>query len=172
MTTQTLSLAQYEQNAKQFKPTSGLAAKNSNDVRTFLYEWFTRFEHVSTVGYFLSHLDDSNMSLSFPGMEPLASHAAFAGWYDNLLAQTLWNFHDISAVQIQQTAPGKFMVSFIVNWYGEVRPGSEQLAGWQSRSDSHIYHHAVRQTWELSASDDLTISKLLVTGADTPSPIQ
>lgn len=171
MTTQT-SLSQYEQSAKQFKPEAGLASKNPNDVRAFLYEWFTRFEHVSEVGYFLSHLDDQDMSISFPGMEPLTSHAAFTGWYDNLLTQTLWNFHDISALQIQPTAPEKFKLSFIVDWYGEVRPGSEQLAGWQSRNDSHIYHHKVRQTWELSAGDNFTIGKLLVTGADAPSPIQ
>jgi hypothetical protein len=54
---------------------------------------------------------------------------------------------------------------------GEVKPDSEQLAGWQSRNDSYIYHHRVRQTWTVRAGDRLLIEKLVVTGADTPSPI-
>lgn len=170
-TTQALPLATYERQALQFKPERGLAATNPNDVRRFLYDWFTHFEHASAVDYYLGHLDDQNMSLVFPGMAPFTSHAAFSGWYQNLLAQTLWNFHDLSAIQVRQTGPQHYLVSFVVDWYGEVRPGSEQLAGWQSRGDSHLYHHRLRQTWTVRAGERLVIEKLVVTGGDTPSPI-
>jgi hypothetical protein len=161
----------YEAQARQFKPVNGLAAANSNDVRRFVYDWFTHFEHAAPADFYLSHLDDKNMSLTFPGMAPLTSHAAFTGWYGNMLAQTLWNFHDVSALQIKQTAAQEFLVSFVIDWYGEVKPTSTQLAGWQSRSDSNIYHHKLRQTWTVKTGERMLIEKLVVTGGDTPSPI-
>lgn len=164
------SVARYEQLVKRFEPQQ-LAATNSNDVRRFVYDWFTHFEHASSVDFYLEHLDEKNLSVTFPGMAPLTSHQQFSGWYDNLLAQTRWNFHDLSALQIQQREPGRYLVSFVVDWYGEVKSDSTQLAGWQSRKDSRLYHHRVRQTWTVTSSDRLTIAKLVVTGGDTPSPI-
>jgi hypothetical protein len=171
MATRAVRVTDYESNVKHFKPTQGLAATNRNDVRRFVYEWFTQFEHAAPVDYYLSHLDNKNMSLAFPGMAPLASHADFTGWYSNLLAQTLWNFHEVSALQIQQTGSQKYLVSFVIDWYGEVKPDSAQLAGWQSRSDSNLYHRSLRQTWTVRTGERLVVEKLVVTPGDTPSPI-
>src|SRR5579859_4328967 len=72
---------------------------NANDVRRFVYEWFTHFEHLADVEYYVDHIDAAHMRISFPGMAPLTTHAAFAAWYTNLLAQTLWNFHDLAQIQ-------------------------------------------------------------------------
>jgi len=165
-------LDSYETQVGQFKPASGLAATNSNDLRRFVYDWFTHFEHASASDFYLSHLDNKNMSITFPGMAPLASHADFTAWYNNLLAQTKWNFHDVSALQVRQTAPQEFLVSFIIDWYGEVKADSSQLAGWQSRSDSFLYHHKLRQTWTVKTGERMVIEKLVVSGGDTPSPIR
>jgi len=171
MTNQAVPLGRYESQVGAFKPVRGLSAANRNDVRRFVYDWFTHFEHASNVDFYLAHLDDENMSLAFPGMTPLQSHADFAGWYNNLLAQTLWNFHDVSALQVEEMAPGRFLVSFIVDWYGEVKAESPQLSGWQSRSDSRLYHRTLRQTWNVSIDERVVIEKLVVSPGDTPSPI-
>jgi hypothetical protein len=171
MTTQPISATSHESQAKQFKPVHGLAATNLNDLRLFLYEWFTHFEHAAPTDFYLSHLDDKTMLVAFPGMAPLTSHADFAGWYENLLARTLWNFHDVSAIQIKRTGPQEYLISFVVDWWGEVKSDSNQLAGRQSRSDSFFYHHRLRQTWTVKAGDRLLIENLVVTGADAPSPI-
>src|SRR5262252_2024486 len=40
-----------------------------------------------------------------------------------------WNFHDVSAIQIKQTAARQYLATFVVDWYGEVRADSDQLAG-------------------------------------------
>jgi hypothetical protein len=172
VTTQPVSVASYESRVKQFKPEHGLAATNLNDLRPFLYEWFTHFEHAAPTDFYLSHLDDKKMYVAFPGLAPFTSHVDFAGWYDNLLAQTQWNFHDVTAIQIKQTTPQEYLISFVVDWYGEVRSESDQVAVWQSRSDSFLYHHTLRQTWTMKVGDRLLIEKLVVTGGDTPSPIR
>jgi hypothetical protein len=172
MTTPPISLAAYETDVKRFKPERARSAANPNDIRLFLYKWFTKFEHAAPIDFYLRHLEDRHMQVVFPGMEPLTSHAAFAGWYENLLAQTLWNFHDVSAIQIQQTGPAEYLVSFIVDWYGEVKPDSDQRTGWQSRSDTFLYHRTLRQTWTIEVGDRLHIVKLVVSAGDTPSPIR
>jgi hypothetical protein len=172
VTAQPVSVASYESRVKQFKPEHGLTATNLNDLRLFLYEWFTHFEHAAPTDFYLSHLDDKKMYVAFPGLAPFTSHIDFAGWYDNLLAQTQWNFHDVSAIQIKQTTPQEYLISFVVDWYGEVRSESDQVAVWQSRSDSFLYHHTLRQTWTMKVGDRLLIEKLVATGGDTPSPIR
>jgi hypothetical protein len=144
---------------------------NSNDLRPFIYEWFTHFEHAAPADFYLNHLDEENLDVRFPGSGPIASHADFAGWYENLLTQTLWNFHDISAIQVKETAAQQYLVTFVVNWYGEVRGDSDQLAAWQSRSDSSLYDYFIRQTWTITVGDRAVIQKLVVADGDTPSPI-
>src|SRR3569623_378379 len=161
----------YEAEIIRFKPKDGLAAPNTNDVRQFVYEWFTHFEHAAPVAYYLDHLAETNLKVAFPGATPLTSQAEFAGWYSNLLAQPLWNFHDVSKLQVERVTAKEFRVSFIVDWYGEVRADSEQLAGWQVRSDSNLYHHTLRQTWTIKVADQLRIESLVVSAGDTPSPI-
>ena len=169
MTTDTAS--EYEPQVTRFKPEDGLVPTTTNDLRSFLYDWFAHFEHAAPTDFYLSHLDDGNMDIQFPGSEPIRSHAGFTGWYENLLAQTLWNFHDIHAIQIKKTAPLGYLVSFVVDWYGEVKADSDQLAGWQSRSDSFLYHHFIRQTWTIGVGDRLVIRKLVAAPGETPSPI-
>jgi hypothetical protein len=78
----------------------------------------------------------------------------------------------ISAIQIKQIATSQYLVTFLFNWYGEVRADSDQLAGYQSRSDSRLYHHLIRQTWTINTVDDRPVIQTLVgEGGDSPSPI-
>jgi hypothetical protein len=165
------ALADYETEIVRFKPSAGLAATNSNDVREFVFDWFRHFEHAAAPDYYVAHLSATDLKLAFPGGEPLTSPSAFVAWYNNLLAQTVWNFHDVSQLQVKRVSATEFAVSFIVDWYCEVRADSEQLAGWQVRSDSNLYHHTLRQTWTVKAADQLRIESLVVSAGDTPSPI-
>ena len=171
MTTHTASVLEYETQVTRFKPEHGLVPPTTNDLRSFLYDWFAHFEHAAPTDFYLGHLDDGNMDVQFPGVDPINSHAGFIAWYENLLAQTSWNFHDIHAIQIEETTPLEYLVTFVVDWYGEVNADSDQLAGWQSRSDSFLYHHVIRQTWTMSVNDRLVIRKLVAAAGDTPSPI-
>ncbi|MFD0751948.1 hypothetical protein ACFQZS_17475 [Mucilaginibacter calamicampi] len=127
------------------------------------------------MAYYLDHLAGKDLYASFPGGgKPLASHADFTQWYNNLLTQTKWNFHDIGNIQVKRTANNEFLVTFIVNWYGEVKADSPQLAGWQSRKDSYLYHYTLRQVWNVSSDEsthNIVIKRLVVSSGDTPSPI-
>jgi hypothetical protein len=171
VTAEAASVVDYEAQVTRFKPESGLAATNSNDLRRFLYDWFAHFEHAASVDFYLEHLAAEDLDLRFPGIDPMTSRADFARWYENLMAQTLWNFHDISAVQIEQVAAEQYLMSFVFHWYGEVRADSDQLAGWQTRADSCLYHHFIRQTWTVTAGERPVIQTLVADSGDAPSPI-
>jgi hypothetical protein len=171
MTAEPASVVDHEARVRRFKPEQGLAATNSNDLRRFLYEWFTHFEHAAPADFCLEHIAGENVDIRFPGSDPITDHAEFVRWYENLLTHTLWNFHDVSAIEIKQTAAQEHLVTFLVDWYGEVRADSDQLAGWQSRSDSCLYHHFIRQTWMITVADRPVIQTLVAAGGDTPSPI-
>jgi hypothetical protein len=171
MIVEATSVVDYEAQVKRFKPKGGRAATNSNDLRRFLYDWFAHFEHAAPADFYLDRLAADGLDLRFPGTEPMTSHADFARWYENLMAQTLWNFHDISAVEIKQVA-GQYLMSFVFHWYGEVRADSEQLARFQSQPESRLYHHFIRQTWTINTVGDRpVIQKLVGESGDSPSPI-
>ena len=171
MTVELASVVDYDAQVRRFQPEDGLAATNPNDLRRFIYEWFTHFEHAAPTDFYLDHLADENLEVRFPGSDPMSSHAAFAAWYENFMAQTVWNFHDISAIQIKQRADGQYLVTFVFNWYGEVRADSDQLVRFQSRPDSCLYHHFIRQTWTVAVGERPVIQKLIGAGGDSPSPI-
>ena len=171
MTVELASVVDYEAQVRRFEPEDGLGSTNSNDLRRFVYDWFTHFEHAARTDFYLDHLDDGNLDVRFPGLDPMTSHADFVRWYENLLAQTLWNFHDVSAIQIEPIAARQYLVTFVVDWYGEVRADSDQPAAWQSRPDSRLYHHFVRQTWTITVGDRPVIQSLVAAAGDSPSPI-
>lgn len=156
MSVQDTSIALFEQQASQFKPANAKISVNTNDIRRFVYDWFTHFEHIADVDYYLSHLDETTMQVAFPGQSPITTHAGFADWYTNLITHTLWNFHDLSQIQVSGATRQGYTVSFLVNWYGEVRADSEQAPGWRTNGESNIYRHHFRQTWTVKVVDGIS----------------
>src|SRR5262249_21838411 len=85
MIADTEPVADYEPHVRRFQPQLGLAATNSNDLRRFVYDWFTHFEHAAPSAFYLDHLDGKRLDVRFPGVEPITSHEGFRRWYENLL---------------------------------------------------------------------------------------
>ena len=119
---------------------------NSNDVARLVYTWFTRFEHRACPESLTAYLADSEqLSVSFPGSEPLHTSQQFTDWYQELLANTTWNLHQLSGLTIQPTVSG-FTVGFDVDWQGAVSDGSE----WPSNLEAGQFRFAMRQDWHVA----------------------
>jgi hypothetical protein len=119
---------------------------NANDVARFVYTWFTLFEHRARTERLTAYLTDGEqLSLSFPGAEPLRTGQQFSAWYDQLLANTTWNFHELSAMTIAPTVSG-FTVGFDVDWQGAVSDGSD----WPSNREGGEFRFAMHQDWQLA----------------------
>jgi catechol 2,3-dioxygenase-like lactoylglutathione lyase family enzyme len=119
---------------------------NANDVARFVYTWFTLFEHRAHAEHLTAHLSDGEqLSLSFPGGEPLRTGQQFAGWYAELLANTTWNFHELSELTIEPTESG-FAIRFDVDWKGAVADGSD----WPSNLEGGQFRFAMQQDWHVA----------------------
>jgi catechol 2,3-dioxygenase-like lactoylglutathione lyase family enzyme len=119
---------------------------NANDVARFVYTWFTLFEHRARAERLTAYLSDGEqLSLRYPGGEPLRSGQQFTGWYDELLANTTWNFHELSGLTIEPTESG-FAIRFDVDWQGAVSDGSD----WPSNVEGGKFRFAMHQDWHVN----------------------
>jgi hypothetical protein len=122
------------------------ASPNANDVARFVYTWFTLFEHRARGESLTAYLSDGDeLSLSFPGGEPMRTREEFADWYRELLINTSWNFHELSGLTVQPTARG-FTVGFDVDWQGGLCDGSE----WPSNLEGGRFRFAIHQDWHVA----------------------
>ena len=119
---------------------------NANDVARFVYTWFTLFEHRARAESLTAYLTDGEeLSLSFPGGKPLQTGQQFTDWYEQLMANTTWNFHELSGLTIQPTVSG-FTVGFDVDWHGAVSDGSQ----WPSNLEGGQFRFAMHQDWHVA----------------------
>ncbi|HEU5353147.1 MAG TPA: hypothetical protein VFU65_01735 [Actinocrinis sp.] len=127
-------------------PPATTEAVNSNDVRRFVYAWFTMFEHRVPTERLTRHLaDDRPILLSFPDAEPLRDAGQFAAWYGQLLGNTAWNFHELTNVTVRAEEGGSYQVGFDVDWQGGVTEDSS----WPTNLPERRFRFALRQKWRV-----------------------
>jgi hypothetical protein len=107
---------------------------------------FTLFEHRARPESLTAYLaDGEQLSLSFPGGEPLRTSQQFTDWYRELLANTTWNFHELPGLTIQPTV-SRFSVGFDADWEGAV----SERSGWPSNLEAGQFRFAMRQDWHVA----------------------
>jgi hypothetical protein len=133
-------------------PLKDSTTPTSNDVRRWIYAWFTMFEHRVAADRLVAHLADESLSLAFPVGEPLRSGAEFAGWYEDLLANTTWNFHELTDITVEATSTGGrpgFAVGLDIGWQGQIVDGSQ----WDSNLPDGQFRFEVHQDWQVVSHD-------------------
>ena len=133
-------------------PMTDSATPTSNDVRRWVYTWFTMFEHRAEPRELVAHLTDGPLSMTFPGGEPLRNRSAFAAWYEDLLANTTWNFHELTNITVQATNTGThptFDVGLDISWQGQIVEGS----GWATNLPAGQFRFEVHQQWQVISQD-------------------
>ena len=133
-------------------PLTDSTTPTSNDVRRWVYSWFTLFEHRAAAERLVAHLADDMLSLTFPGGEPLRSGAEFVAWYAELLANTRWNFHELTNITVEPTSTGSrpsFDVGLDISWQGQTVEGSP----WYSNLPDGQFRFEVHQDWKVISHD-------------------
>ena len=129
-------------------PPATTDAVNANDVRRFVYTWFTMFEHRAPAARLARNLAaDQPIRLWFPGTEPLLDAEQFAEWYGQLLANTVWVFHELANVTVRAEEDGTYQVGFDVDWQGGVTEDSS----WPTNLPGRRFRFALRQQWRVIA---------------------
>lgn len=98
---------------------------NENDVKAFVYNWFAGFDHQSDIGVFKRHLDPEKVDMYFPDTPPsiIKSFSDFEKWYNNVIENIQWNFHEISNLKVSGDEMNGFSVSLDINWKAKTYEG-------------------------------------------------
>lgn len=88
---------------------------SENDVKAFVYKWFSGFDHQADIGVFKRHLNPEKIDMYFPDFL-IKSMADFERWYSNVIDNIQWNSHRISNLKVSGDEITGFSVSLDINW--------------------------------------------------------
>lgn len=121
-----------------------------NDVKSFIYEWFSLFDHQADVGRFLQRLSTVNLTMVLPETT-LRSQADFERWYRGIRERIKTNSHDVRDLRITKPATGGYEVELTVRWQAATFSGE-------------ALDQTFRQSWEIAIPPDgrIVISRYTV----------
>lgn len=122
----------------------------ANDVRSFVYQWFSWFDRHAEESLFLAHLPDQGMLMRFPPPDqpPLRSHADFQKWYRGIGETIRANTHEIDDLQVTTLDKDNYEVTLRV-WWRAVTQEAQPI----------VQH--IRQTWEVARQDGAFVIRRL-----------
>ncbi|MGE0491314.1 MAG: cupin domain-containing protein [Vulcanimicrobiota bacterium] len=88
-----------------------------NEVRSFVYQWFSLFDRTAPAAAFLPYLDGERMVVEFPE-RTLRSHQDFETWYAEVVALFPRVSHQVRNLEVQAEGAG-FSVRLEVGWTPE-----------------------------------------------------
>ncbi len=89
---------------------------NENDVKAFVHNWFAGFDHQRDVEFFTKHLYPENVDMYFPDFGPIKNFSDFKKWYQGVIDNIQWNFHETSNLKVSGDEAKGFSVSLDINW--------------------------------------------------------
>ncbi len=95
---------------------------NENDVKTFVYQWFSWLDHQVGEFHFMSHLRSGGFEMRLPGLT-IQDYTGFKRWYDCLRENIKWNSHELSDVKVSGDSEKGFDVEITVRWRAETIDG-------------------------------------------------
>jgi len=123
-----------------------------NEIKSFVYYWFSLFDRNARVEEFLPRLDDDHLQMRFPEAT-LNGKADFQNWYSGILRTIARANHDIRTVEVTPQGSGRWSVHVIVLWSATTTEGKPV----QFMAD---------QTWSVRETGGrLVISEYLVSAA-------
>lgn len=123
-----------------FTPTRDDFRTGDNEIRSFVYEWFSWFDRQASEDIFLKHLATSSLSMEFPDTK-VKNHSDFKRWYDGVRKSISTNSHEIGQIEIARLDSADFQLRIPVIWRAKTRDGKN-------------IELRVRQTWKLSKNMD------------------
>jgi hypothetical protein len=106
-----------------------------NDVKAFVYQWFSWLDHRVGEFHFMSHLSSAGFEISLPGVT-IKDYTGFKKWYDCMRESYTWNSHEVSNVKVNGDYEKGYTVEMTVRWRAVTSDGD---------SCDDTYHHV----WKL-----------------------
>jgi len=87
----------------------------ANELRGFVYQWFSWYDRHEKEELFPQHLADQGLEMCYPE-KTLRSHADFQEWYLGIRETIRANTHDVSGLRVTPDGKGSFDVDLFVWW--------------------------------------------------------
>ncbi len=87
---------------------------SETDVLSFVYQWFSGFDHQKETGFFLKFLDDY-VQMNYPDFE-IKSKKDFIKWYEGVESTIFWNRHYLKNIKVKQNEDKTWNITYDVNW--------------------------------------------------------
>ena len=142
-----------ERQVARYRP-DDVKAPNHNDLRALVHQWFAGFDHIAPAEFFLTHLDDADMTFNFDG-QPLAhDHASFRAWFADAITHIPWDFHDVLDISINGVAPTGWAIEFYFRHVGEFhdKPLSDPDTG-----PGRPFNRVLRANWRVEHNGETFI---------------
>ena len=104
----------YEAQARRVRPI--------NEVKGFVYHWFSLFDRNAPVEEFLPKLDKTGLEMRFPEAT-LNGVGEFQNWYGGILCTIARANHDVRTVEVTPQGQGRWSVHVIVLWTATTTEG-------------------------------------------------
>jgi hypothetical protein len=123
---------------------------NENDIKSFVYRWFSWLDHQVADFLLLYHVSKDNLVMKFPETV-VRNHSDFKIWYQGLKDNIQSNNYEVSDIKITQLPKVRYKVELRVRWKAKTYKG-EAL-------DMKFKHSWILS---LSGSGRLTINRYVV----------
>ena len=87
---------------------------SDNDVISFVYDWFSAFDHQKVPGYFLNRIGEP-VDMLYPDF-PIKSKNDFLRWYKGVTDNIIWNSHVLKDLKVTGNQSTGWTVNYDVEW--------------------------------------------------------
>ena len=132
------------------RPEETAFVPNENDIKSFVYRWFSWLDHRVEGFLFLYHLNKEDLLMKLPEAT-IHSHDDFKKWYQSFCENSQSNTHEVSNIKVKSLANGRYSVDLSVLRRSKTPQG-------------RTLDEKERQNWELSvsAAGRLTINRYII----------
>jgi hypothetical protein len=95
---------------------------NENDVKSFVYRWFSWLDHQVADFLFLYHLSQEDLVMKFPETV-VRSRADFKKWYQGVKDTIQSNTYEVGDIKVSLLPKGRYKVVLFVRWKAKTYKG-------------------------------------------------
>ncbi|MEI6631321.1 MAG: hypothetical protein WCL25_01745 [bacterium] len=95
---------------------------NENDIKSFVYRWFSWMDHQVADFLFIYHLSKDDLVMKFPEAV-VHSHDDFKKWYQGVKDNIQSNVYEVGDIKVSQLPKERYKVDLSVRWKAKTHKG-------------------------------------------------
>jgi len=98
-------------------------APNENDIKSFVYRWFSWLDHQVADFLLLYHLSKDDLVMKLPETV-IRNHSDFKIWYQGVKETIQSNNYEVGEIKVTQLPKGRYKADLTVRWKAKTYKGA------------------------------------------------